>query len=105
DPRWIPLRLINDDSVASASCPARYFAGSTSFVAVPRLAADAVHAFNQRRHMRITVIGAGYVGLVSAACLAEVGNDVCCIDVDEQKIACLRAGGVPIHERGLKELI
>jgi UDPglucose 6-dehydrogenase len=55
--------------------------------------------------MRITVIGAGYVGLVSAACLAEVGNQVVCLDLDSHRIDCLRGGGVPIHEKGLPELI
>lgn len=55
--------------------------------------------------MKITVIGAGYVGLVSAACLAEVGNDVLCVDSDPAKVACLRGGGIPIHEKGLPELV
>lgn len=51
------------------------------------------------------MIGAGYVGLVSAACLAEVGNDVLCLDVDARKIDMLKAGGVPIHEPGLQDMI
>jgi len=55
--------------------------------------------------MRVTIVGAGYVGLVSAACLAELGHEVCCLDVDRDRIAMLRAGGVPIHEIGLEELI
>jgi UDPglucose 6-dehydrogenase len=55
--------------------------------------------------MKITVVGAGYVGLVSGACHAEMGNDVLCVDVDESRIATLREGGVPIYEPGLKELI
>jgi len=55
--------------------------------------------------MKITVIGTGYVGLVSGTCLAEVGNDVLCVDVDAAKIAMLEAGGVPIHEPGLESLI
>ena len=55
--------------------------------------------------MKITVIGTGYVGLVSGTCLAEVGNDVLCVDVDAAKIALLEAGGVPIHEPGLEPLI
>ncbi|HEY7943635.1 MAG TPA: UDP-glucose/GDP-mannose dehydrogenase family protein [Casimicrobiaceae bacterium] len=55
--------------------------------------------------MKITMIGAGYVGLVSAACLAEVGNDVLCLDVDARKIDMLKAGGVPIHEPGLQDMI
>ena len=55
--------------------------------------------------MKITVIGSGYVGLVSGACLAELGNDVMCMDVDARKIALLQQGGVPIYEPGLSELI
>jgi UDPglucose 6-dehydrogenase len=55
--------------------------------------------------MKITVIGSGYVGLVSGACLAEVGNDVLCMDVDAGKVALLQRGQVPIHEPGLQELI
>jgi len=55
--------------------------------------------------LKITIIGAGYVGLVTSACLAEVGNDVLCLDVDATRIAMLNAGGVPIHEPGLESLI
>jgi UDPglucose 6-dehydrogenase len=55
--------------------------------------------------MKITVVGAGYVGLVSGACLAEMGNDVLCGDVAASRITTLREGGVPIYEPGLKELI
>jgi len=55
--------------------------------------------------LKITVIGSGYVGLVTGTCLAEVGNDVLCLDVDAAKIATLNAGGVPIHEPGLESLI
>ena len=55
--------------------------------------------------MKITIIGSGYVGLVTGACLAELGNDVFCLDVDQKKIDLLNAGGVPIYEPGLKELI
>ena len=51
------------------------------------------------------MIGTGYVGLVTGACFAEVGNDVLGLDVDERKIAVLRSGGVPIHEPGLPEMI
>ena len=45
--------------------------------------------------MKITIIGTGYVGLVTGACLAEIGNDVFCLDVDPAKIAVLNGGGVP----------
>ena len=55
--------------------------------------------------MKITMTGAGYVGLVTGACLAEVGNDVLCLDVDRDKIEVLDGGGVPIHEPGLPEMI
>src|SRR5262245_12531461 len=55
--------------------------------------------------MRISVIGAGYVGLVTGACLAELGNRVVCLDVDEERIAALKEGRVPLHERGLEELV
>jgi UDPglucose 6-dehydrogenase len=55
--------------------------------------------------MKITMIGTGYVGLVTGTCLAEVGNDVLCLDVDAGKIATLNQGGVPIHEPGLEAMI
>jgi len=55
--------------------------------------------------MKVTVIGSGYVGLVTGACLADLGNHVFCVDVDPRKIAILNDGGVPIHEPGLNEVI
>ncbi|NMG76312.1 UDP-glucose dehydrogenase family protein [Aromatoleum diolicum] len=55
--------------------------------------------------MKITVVGTGYVGLVSGACLADVGNDVLCLDVDPGKIRILEDGGIPIHEPGLIEVV
>src|SRR3984885_8857302 len=55
--------------------------------------------------MRIAMIGTGYVGLVSGACLSEFGHDVVCIDKDEAKVAALRAGAIPIFEPGLDEVV
>ena len=55
--------------------------------------------------MRITMVGTGYVGLTTGACLANLGNDVICLDIDEKKIATLNNGKMPIYEPGLKELV
>ena len=55
--------------------------------------------------MKITVVGTGYVGLVSGACLSEVGNDVLCLDVNPEKIRILEEGGIPIFEPGLQEMV
>src|SRR5450759_2907759 len=55
--------------------------------------------------MQITVVGSGYVGLVAASCLAELGHQVVCVDNDDRKIAVLQAGQVPVHEEYLADLL
>lgn len=55
--------------------------------------------------MRLSVVGCGYVGLVTGACLAEAGHEVVCTDIDEKRIAQLRAGGVPIYEQHLDKIL
>ena len=55
--------------------------------------------------MKVTVVGTGYVGLVTGACLSEMGNHVMCLDLDERKIRILNEGGIPIHEPGLDVIV
>jgi UDPglucose 6-dehydrogenase len=55
--------------------------------------------------MRISIVGTGYVGLVSGACLASIGHDVICVDLDERRVAAVNAGRPPIHEPGLEDLL
>jgi UDPglucose 6-dehydrogenase len=55
--------------------------------------------------MKVTVVGTGYVGLVTGACLSEMGNHVVCLDIDERKIRLLNQGGIPIHEPGLEAIV
>src|SRR4051812_68427 len=55
--------------------------------------------------MKITVIGAGYVGLVSAACFSDFGYEVTCVDRDGRKLALLESGKIPIYEQGLEPIV
>jgi UDPglucose 6-dehydrogenase len=55
--------------------------------------------------MKVCVVGIGYVGLVTSCCLADAGNDVVCVDVDEKKIENLKKGNIPIYEPGLTEIV
>ena len=55
--------------------------------------------------MKVTIYGSGYVGLVTGACLAQVGNQVLCVDIDAEKINQLKQGNIPIYEPGLDDMI
>ena len=55
--------------------------------------------------MKVSVYGAGYVGLVTAACLADVGNRVTCVDISAERVAALRRGEIPIYEPGREDLV
>ncbi len=55
--------------------------------------------------MKISIVGTGYVGLVTGACLAECGHDVICVDVDPDKVDMINSARAPIHETGLPELL
>ena len=55
--------------------------------------------------MRVSIVGTGYVGLVSGVCLASLGHDVVCVDLDQDKVSAVNAGHCPIHEEGLAELL
>jgi UDPglucose 6-dehydrogenase len=58
-----------------------------------------------RLYLKVTVIGTGYVGLVTASCLSEMGNDVWCVDIDKNKIDNLNHGIIPIFEPGLEDMV
>jgi UDPglucose 6-dehydrogenase len=58
-----------------------------------------------KKIMKVTIFGSGYVGLVTGACLAEVGNDVLCVDIDQRKVDMLQGGEIPIYEPGLDDLV
>lgn len=68
-------------------------------------AAEGENAINIIIGMKITIVGSGYVGLVTGTCFAEMGTEVCCVDVDEAKIASLKKGVPPIYEQGLEDML
>ena len=57
------------------------------------------------KNMDITIFGAGYVGLVTGACFSQMGNNVQCVDIDEEKIDQLNLGNLPFYESGLEKII
>ena len=55
--------------------------------------------------LNVTIVGSGYVGLVTGVCLSNTGNEVTCLDIDESRVASMKAGSCPIYEPGLEELM
>src|SRR6266513_2752595 len=99
-----------DDRPARALEPVRPAAGPQVQLGPDRPGDDldlreAGRRHNRRAMSRVAVIGAGYVGLTTAACLADLGNDVTVVDVDEARIAMLQRRQVPIYEPGISELV
>lgn len=68
-------------------------------------AVDLTHPKREKSMLQLSIFGVGYVGLVTGACLAEVGHEVMCMDVDEARIAALRQGHIPIWEPGLEQIV
>ena len=79
--------------------------GKAALKQAHRSVQSAVQRDEQKNLMQVSVIGAGYVGLVTAACLADVGNVVLCIDIDAGKIERLQRSEIPIHEPGLDQVV
>src|SRR3954469_6816059 len=82
-------------------CPAPGRASGNQAIATPKVQRETERGST----MRLTMVGTGYVGLVTGVCFANTGNDVICLDVDARKIEKLRQGVCPIYEPGLTELM
>ena len=80
-------------------------AGWLCYAGAVRIDRERFVTFTMDYHMRVAMIGTGYVGLVSGACFADFGHEVICVDKDKAKIAALERGEMPIYEPGLNELV